>query len=153
MPGMITLIPHRAPQKLYHQKLGGDRHVQNIAYVVQSGKQGKCAERQTDPGGGGAPLLSGFPEQGGHGAEDQADKQPGRDRGGKTQSGGNPLGDHEKADAPSDPERGENMPIFGKCSFRMGQNLHHGAVNVKNDGQYAAGDAGQNGACADQGAA
>ena len=44
-PGITRLMPHRAPQKLYHQKLGSTVSADHFSYVKQAEEDGTGAHR------------------------------------------------------------------------------------------------------------
>ncbi len=100
--------------------------------------------QQTHPCTGRAAFLSRFPEQRRNRTHNQSDKQPHRHRSGLIQTDGNSLGKGHKSHTPACNQRRNPSPVLRDRTSGVGQNFHHGLIDIKHHRQHTGGNAGQN---------
>ena len=91
-----------------------------------------------------AAFLSRFPEQGRNRAHNQSDKQPHGHCSRLIQADGNPLGKSHKSYTPACNQRRNPPPVLRDGTPGIGQNFHHGLIDIKYHRQHTGGNARQN---------
>ena len=131
------------------EKVGGNLHGSELQ-PEQDQENGTHTYQQRDPGSGAASLFSGFPEQRGQHAHDQADKQADGGIRILLQKEGQQVCHSQETDDAADEHRNQLRNVGFKIGKGIRQQLHDGLVNAENHAENASGDSGKHSAQSNQ---